>query len=515
MGWVVSFFANLKADVEWLITSLAVAPATSDSAAVLDGMPAATAGALHANAAPDGHGTVLALADQQADVTTSADVTPAQHATADDAAASGVQDIAFTLPQVDNLVILADLTSDAQNQSPSAPLTPLSPPTDNVSTSDAAVGVDPGAHQYQDFSPAGAPFQDHSDSHWTLPNSGADEFAMASLAPQVEGFAHGGGGGGGSGGGSSSGVTITSNNGGTTPFVITLFLDSNLSNLQTSNPGEYTQITNDLQTVANFFASHFTNNPNDPTHPQHSFLMNVGWGEAGGSALPSGVVGASSYNLYAASYSWLQQGFTNIAEANETASGSQVVNIPGSEPFSSSNPTFMITAAEKHALNITQITGTQYGGVGFSSAANTFFFDPSHPVAGEYDFMGIVAQEMSEVLGRDAMNGAGKSNELMALDLFHFADSNGAPIYSGTTPGYFSVDNGTTNLMEFNTGSGDHGDWAANADAFAANPATGVDLPFSYADYLAMEAAGYSGNFHYDTSLAQTTADWNNALGSF
>lgn len=507
MGWVVSFFSSLKADAEWLITSLAIAPAANDGAAFQDGTSTETAAVNHTDSAPDPHGTVLALADQRADVGTTAN--------ADNAPASGVQDIAFSLAHMDNLVIPADFTSDAPNWSPFAPLTPRSP-TDSFSATDP---VSASTSVTEEFNLPATSVEDHSEPHFALPNSGPVDLAPASLAPQVDGFAHGGGGGGGGSGGGYSGVSITSNNGGATPFVITLFLDNSLYSLHTTNPGEYAQITNDLQTVANFFATHFTSNPNDPTHPQHSFLMNIGWGEAGGSALPSGAIGESSYSLYAVPYSTLQQAFTNVAVAAENTSGSQAVNIPGSEPFSSSSPTFMITAAEKHALNITQITGTQYGSVGFSSAANAFFFDPSQPVAGEEDFMGIVAHEMSEVLGRDTLNGAsGKSTELMSLDLSHFADSNGAPIYSATAAGYFSVDSGATNLMEFNTSSlGDHGDWAANAapDAFDSSPPAGVDLPFSYPDYLAMEAAGYSGNFRFDTSLSQTTTDWNNALGSF
>src|SRR5215469_16744092 len=104
MGWVVSFFSGLKAEVEWLITSLAVAPATNDSAAVQDGTPAETAVSHHNNSAPDAHGTVLALADQHADIAMTADAAPAQHATADDASALTVQDIAFSLPHTDNLV---------------------------------------------------------------------------------------------------------------------------------------------------------------------------------------------------------------------------------------------------------------------------------------------------------------------------------------------------------------------------------------------------------------------------
>jgi hypothetical protein len=261
-----------------------------------------------------------------------------------------------------------------------------------------------------------------------------------------------------------------------------------------------------MEHVADFFASHFTNVASDP---QGGFKMSVSWGQFGGKALPSGVLGESGYSLYAASYSQLQTGFGSVAAA-ETANGSQAVNIPASDPFSGSNQKFMITAAEVHALHV-PISPVGAGSVGFTSTANTFFFDPSHPVTGEYDFMGVAAHEMSEVLGRITLNGTIVGNgakaaaEYTPLDLFNYG-------------GNFSVDGGATSVQQFNTSSqGDQGDWATIAppDAFDASPPMGVDLPFSYADYLAMEAVGYSGNFTYDISVAQTTIDWNAALGYF
>ena len=558
MGWVASLFSALKAEVESLITSLAVVSGT-ETAVSGDNQQADSANISHHNSdsAPDTRIAIQSLMDQQADSGTadhsrppttgndvlslSSDVqiadaaaghpanlllnadflidTADYHQTAQDSdtqiAGSDPQaaDIAIPSPLLLNADFLID-TTDHPGPASSPGLTPNSSKAGNSDLSSISAPDNLTMHN-QDFQLT--PPENGMHSGVPAPNPNVGQFALASLAPQVNGFAQGGSGGTGgtNTGGGYSGVEITSADEGT-PFKITLRLDNSLYSLSSSNPGEYTQITTDLQTLVNFLASHFTNNPNDLTHPEHSFLMNVGWGEVGGSALPSGALGGSSYNLYATSYSSLQAGFANIAVANETASGSQAVNIPGSEPFATSNPEFMITAAQKHALNIPVSGGTAYGGVGFSSAANTFYFDPSHPVPGQYDFMGIAAHEISEVLGRVTLNGAKSGNlkEFASLDLFHFSDSNGAPIYSGTTAGYFSVDNGATNVMEFNaSSSGDHGDWATNADAFASNPAAGVDLPFSYADYLAMEAAGYSGNFPFDTSTSQTNIDWNAAYG--
>ena len=157
----------------------------------------------------------------------------------------------------------------------------------------------------------------------------------------------------------------------------------------------------------------------------------------------------------------------------------------------------MITAAEVHALHvpISPISGTN--AVGFNSTA-TFNFTPGNPGGGAYDFMGIALHEMTEVLGRVSLNGAisghgsGTVTEYTPLDLFR----------TGTGDSVFST-NGVQ--QQFNTsGSGDQGDWATTTDAFAASPTLGTDLPFTYADYLAMEAAGWSGNF------AGLAGDWIN-----
>ena len=546
MDIIASLFSALKAEIESLIT--VVVGSGGETADSSDSQQAANNSDHGSDSAPNAY-SAPSLTDQQADSSTS-DRSGTQHATGDavfnPSGDAQVADVATGLPanlppSDDSLIDTAGQhqiaqDSDTQNTgidpqlADAATHSPLllnpdflidtidhsgPAPSQSDMSGPSGIAASAAAPANQDFDLTLSGNDIHSAISSALLDAG--EFALASVAQQGYSFAQGSGGTSGPNtGGSYSGVSITSDNGGTTPFVVTLFLDNSLQSLSSTNPSEYAAITNDLQTVANFFATHLTNNPNDLTHPQHSFLMNVGWGEGGGAALSSGAIGGSQYNEYAVPYSSLQQAFGNMVAA-ETASGSQTVNIPAQVPFSSSNPQFMVTAAETHALNIKISGGTQYGSVGFSSAANTFFFDPTHPVAGQYDFMGIVAHEMSEVFGRVTLNGAKSGNykELTPLDLFHFADSNGAPTFSGTTAGHFALSQYSspgvlsTPIAEFNnvSANGDFGDWTANtADAFSSSPAKGVALPFSYADYLAMEAAGYSGNF-------SGTADaWNSGI---
>jgi hypothetical protein len=83
---------------------------------------------------------------------------------------------------------------------------------------------------------------------------------------------------------------------------------------------------------------------------------------------------------------------------------------------------------------------------------------------GCHDFYAVVAHEISEVMGRQMLDGAnfagGTSYE--PLDLFHYSAA-GVHDFSATIAGYFSPNGGTTNVGNFNTNpGGDFGDWAAS-----------------------------------------------------
>jgi Ca2+-binding RTX toxin-like protein len=113
----------------------------------------------------------------------------------------------------------------------------------------------------------------------------------------------------------------------------------------------------------------------------------------------------------------------------------------------------------------------------------------------QYDFYGVVAHEISEVMGRmllvgDSIGGSSKSYD--PLDLFHYS-APGVHDFSGSQAGYFSVNGGATPLNTFNTvAGGDAGDWAgATVDAFNAFANSGVVLPISSADLTTMDAIGW------------------------
>src|SRR5579864_9524579 len=80
------------------------------------------------------------------------------------------------------------------------------------------------------------------------------------------------------------------------------------------------------------------------------------------------------------------------------------------------------------------------------------------------------------------------------LDLLHYS-APGTRDFSASTPGYFSVDGGTTNLGNFNTNpGGDAGDWAGSVpnNAFDAFSYSGVVNAVTSADLTEMDAIGWN-----------------------
>ena len=160
---------------------------------------------------------------------------------------------------------------------------------------------------------------------------------------------------------------------------------------------------------------------------------------------------------------------------------------------------YWITTAEAKSLGLLTSTTNTDGSVGFSSSSGIFDYNNSDGVSsGQYDFFAVVAHEFSEVMGRILLVGAtvgGTSNSYDVLDLFHYS-APGTHDLSGSVAGYFSVDNGTTDLHDFNVSSlgGDRGDWATSTtpDAFDAFGTPGVVEPISASDLTALDAIGWN-----------------------
>src|SRR5262249_8302200 len=129
-------------------------------------------------------------------------------------------------------------------------------------------------------------------------------------------------------------------------------------------------------------------------------------------------------------------------------------------------------------------------------AGNPFTF--SGPItAGTYDFQGVAAHEISEVLGRLGLCGgtiSGATNSHSLIGLFSSSRA-GAPVLGNGGGANFSIDNGTTLLKSYNNASSnglDCRDWAPGTnDAFNQFANSGVTNPVSDVDLQAMDVIGY------------------------
>ena len=246
-------------------------------------------------------------------------------------------------------------------------------------------------------------------------------------------------------------------------------------------PAGFTSV---VASVVSFFDSAFTDNI--------TFNLHVGYGTVGGGAV--GGLGNSSYTLYQFSYAQLKTALATDARSGDDVAA--LASLPALDPVTGTNQ-FWATDVQAKALGLLPDTTVATGYVGFSSTA-AFDYDRSNGItAGQYDFYGIVAHEIAEVMGKNLLVGGtigSTTNSYDVSDLFHYSAA-GVRDFSGTTPGYFSIDGGATVLARFNTTSGgDYGDWsgAGGADAWNAFSSPGVVNGVTESDLKFLDAIGYN-----------------------
>ena len=225
-----------------------------------------------------------------------------------------------------------------------------------------------------------------------------------------------------------------------------------------------------------------------------------------GIPLGSGALGESETYLENFSYSQIRSAL--VADATTSIDASAVASLPTSSPVAGA--TWWTTTAQAKALGLAPAQSPSTDGyVGFSSVYPFTYNDLSGVAPGTFDFEGTVMHEITEVMGRQLLTGAtigGLANSYTVYDLFHYS-APGVRDFSASTPGYFSVNGGVTNLDSFNTNpNGDAGDWATSVpdDAADAFSSSGVINQFSTADVDAMDAIGWNAASSSSGSTAPT-----------
>jgi len=256
-------------------------------------------------------------------------------------------------------------------------------------------------------------------------------------------------------------------------MIINVTYDSSVS----SAPASFISTVN---AVVQYFETEFVN--------PITINIDVGYGEVDGQLLGSGALGESI--TYLGSYSYSQIRTALSAGATSAADATAVASLPSSDPAASGG-SYWVATAEAKAMGLAGASGSLDGYVGFSSAPNIFDYNNADGVtAGQYDFFGVVAHEISEVMGRFVMGGSSYT----PLSLFDYSAA-GVRDMSGAQPGYFSINGGSTNLDSFNSNAGgDLADWASSAgnDAFLAFAKSGVVLPVTPTDLTELDVMGWN-----------------------
>jgi len=158
------------------------------------------------------------------------------------------------------------------------------------------------------------------------------------------------------------------------------------------------------------------------------------------------------------------------------------------------NATWWVTRAEEKALGLRADDASRDGTVTFG-AGFAYTFDPNNrAVAGQYDIIGVMMHEISEVMGRQGLSGSSFSGatgyELFDAFSYQGAGSRGLGGGAGNS---FSIDNGTTLLKGFNgLAGGDTRDWASGTnDAFNAFSSSGVKNDFTPVDIRTLDVIGW------------------------
>jgi hypothetical protein len=266
-----------------------------------------------------------------------------------------------------------------------------------------------------------------------------------------------------------------------TGFTINITWDSSVA----SAPSGF---TSDILAAVNFLETQFA----DPV----TININVGYQEVAGGSLGNGDLGESLTNLDSVSYASLLNAVT--ADATSAADAGVVASLPATSPVS--NGSYWVSTAQAKALGLAAASDSANdGSVGFGAASLFTFGDTNNSgtvAPGTYDFFATAVHEMTEVMGRLLLVGesvGGAANSYSLLDLMHYS-APGTPDLKQSTPGYFSVDGGTTDLGDFNTiTGGDAGDWATSVsdDSFDAFASSGVIEAVTPNDLTAMDAIGW------------------------
>ncbi|SDP15547.1 NF038122 family metalloprotease [Afipia sp. GAS231] len=233
---------------------------------------------------------------------------------------------------------------------------------------------------------------------------------------------------------------------------------------------------NDVNYAVSILDAAFTNNV--------TVNIKVGWGEVGGKPLNAGDLGESeTATAPAYDFTTIKNGL--LANANSPVQTAADATLPATDV--TGGDVFDIGTAEAKALGLIAANAPGNDGwVGFATDANWSYTPNVKGGPNQYYFIGTVEHEITEVLGRHSiLGGTGDhySNAYGTEDLFRYSAPGVRELVPGGphSTGYFSIDNGVTNLGNWNNdpNSGDLGDWYSGFGPAGGGPGPGGNDSFN------------------------------------
>src|SRR5271169_355825 len=215
--------------------------------------------------------------------------------------------------------------------------------------------------------------------------------------------------------------------------------------------------------------------------------LDIGYGEVANIQLPADYLGATLNYFYGTDYSTVttalgKDGFT-FAATNEPTSSQLAV-----------------TSADAKTLGIPEQFQAYDAYIGFSTLSTGLSYNTTPKASGlnsgtgpnQVDLQAVAEHEISEAMGRVGSE-FNLINAYTPLDLFNYQSPSVLDL--SANGGYFSVNDGKTNLGSYNNATvngGDIADWASSTSITQSNT---LGLPKgSYDAYDAFVSPGYNGN---------------------
>ncbi len=264
------------------------------------------------------------------------------------------------------------------------------------------------------------------------------------------------------------------------------------------------------ENAINFADQQYENLLTDPITINLTFVAGGGLGESN-----------TPLQLVTNGYSGMKSALANDSKSANDATS--IAHLPATDPTGGAN--FIVSNAQSKALNlgIFPANGTENDGtvtLGKDTAnggSNNYTFDPNNrAVAGDYDFIGVVEHEVSEVMGRIGIlgNTLGSGQPFYgALDLFGYTGAGALDLKPNQAGVNFSINGGQTLLKLYNNGSngGDNKDWASGftPDSYDAFATLGAEADITPVDKIQMDVIGYDPAAVRNLTWNQVGGKWN------